>query len=44
MLEIRNFISIIYYKGIKEEKWRVEGVYFIKDSLLIRADNCEEFE
>ena len=32
------------YLVSKEEKWRVEGVYFTKDSLLIRADNCEEFD
>ena len=32
------------YLVSKEEKWRVKGVYFTKDSLLVRADNCEEFD
>ena len=30
------------YKVGKVKGWRVENTYFIKDSLLIRADRCEE--
>ena len=31
------------YLVSKEEKWKVKGVYFTKESLLLRADKCEEF-
>jgi len=34
-----NFHS---YKVSKDNGWNKEGIYFNKDSLLVRADKCEE--
>ena len=31
------------YSVSKKEKWSIKSIYFSKDSLLIRADKCEEF-
>jgi len=30
------------YRVSKQDGWEVDGFYFIKDSLMIRADKCEE--
>ena len=30
------------YRVSKQDGWQVDGFYFIKDSLMIRADKCEE--
>lgn len=32
------------YIVTKQSGWRVEGVYFIKESLLIRGDSCEQYK
>jgi len=32
----------IKYRVSKKDGWEVDGFYFIKDSLMIRADKCEE--
>ncbi len=32
------------YRVSKQDGWEVDGFYFIKDSLMIRADRCEEME
>jgi len=29
------------YRVSKQDGWEVDGFYFIKDSLMIRADRCE---
>ena len=31
------------YLVSKEEQWSIKGVYFTKESLLLRADKCEIF-
>lgn len=30
------------YRVSKEDGWRVDNIYFFKESLLLRADNCKE--
>jgi hypothetical protein len=30
------------YRVSKKDGWTIENIYFIKDSLLIRADKCKE--
>jgi len=30
------------YKVLKESGWELDGIYFIKDALMIRVDKCEE--
>ena len=30
------------YRVSKKDGWQADGFYFIKDSLMIRADKCEE--
>lgn len=32
------------YKVSKKSLWSIDDIYFIKDSLLIRADKCEEIK
>ena len=30
------------YRVSQKDNWNIDGIYFIKNSLLIRADKCEE--
>ncbi len=40
ILECKNNNNL--YRVSKEDGWSVDGLYFIKDSLMIRADMCEQ--
>jgi len=40
---LKCHIESFNYVVSKEDKWRVKGYYFTKDSLLVRADSCDEF-
>jgi len=41
---LRCSIDKLEYIVSKKEQWHLKEYYFTKDSLLIRADMCEEFE